>query len=181
MAVLAIVVAAVAVLALTAGPERSPDAKPRLGTAPRTCRSGPPPRPAVVAPAYGRLIGAAPVWAGVYARFDSAARAYRLRDAPRTRLGWRVKILWLLEPGQATAARVTGKRLASARRVSFQLAGRAPAAAAVLDPAAPGVSETDPDAYREYPSYAYFPRAGCYELVARWSERTWRLVFGVGR
>ncbi len=56
-----------------------------------------------------------------------------------------------------------------------------PATAATLDPANPGVPITSPRAYREFPSYGYFPGAGCYVLQATWGRGAWRIVVGVGR
>lgn len=48
-----------------------------------------------------------------------------------------------------------------------------------LDPSHPGaVSEGD---WKEFPSYLYFPRAGCYALRARWPGGEWDLGFGFGR
>jgi hypothetical protein len=151
----------------------------RLHAPPRDCR-GPNPRTTVVARAYGPLVGAAPVWAGFYASYRREAHAYRAPDAPRTRHGFRVKVLWIMSSDQRDPVRITGANLSTGLSVSFEVEGsRVPRTSATLDPAAEDVI-VQRGGWKEFPSYIYFARAGCYELVVRWPSGSWRLAFGLG-
>lgn len=164
----------------TAAPEPPRPAR-RLAVAPSDCR-GPAPRMVAFAD-YGNLIGTSPVWAGVYAGFDRSNQSYHLEpDAPRTEHGWRVKILWVLGPKLDRPARAVGREVGGGQSLWFEVEDRddEPAPVAILNPATPGVPATG-DAYKEFPSYAYVPKAGCYLLEAHWPAGKWRLVVGLGR
>jgi hypothetical protein len=161
--------------------DEEPHVAKRLAQAPTTC-TGPKPR-LVAFGDYGNLAGSSPIWAGFYASFDPAGQRYRIeRDAPRTRYGWRVKVLWVVGPKLERPARIAGRELATGAALWFEIGeeDRKPAALGKLDPASPGVPPTS-DGYKEFPSYLYVPRAGCYELEAEWAGGRWRLVFGLGR
>jgi hypothetical protein len=160
------------------------DEKPRvaksLARAPGSC-TGPKPRLTGFG-RYGNLAGSSPVWAGFYAAFDSARQIYRIeRDAPRTEYGWRVKVLWVVSPGLKLHARVQGRDLATGTELWFEIGEEGSEAPfGVLDPAHPGVPPTS-DGYKEFPSYMYVPRAGCYAISAEWTDGGWRLIVGLGR
>ena len=151
----------------------------RLQRAPAGCRGG---APRERVSAYGTLFGRSPVWAGIYGRWARKASALHLgRDAPRTRYGWRVKVLWILAPRHADPVRVSGWRGPDERPVWFEPSdAESPASAAMLDPANPGVPAASPRSYKEFPSYAYFPGAGCYVIETHWGRGAWRIVLGVG-
>ena len=121
------------------------------------------------------------MWAGVYATYDRTNQRYRIeRDARRMRHGWRVKVLWVVSTDLESPARVRGHELGGGTSLWFEVEdrGETPVATATLDGAAPGGSTTT--GYRDFPSYMYVPRAGCYELEASWSDGSWQLVFGLG-
>jgi hypothetical protein len=167
--------------ATTASAPTPPRPARRLAAAPTNC-TGPAPR-MVAFGDYGNLIGTSPVWAGVYAAFDRRQQAYHVEaGAPRTVHGWRVKDLWIVAPKIESPVRVVGGELGGSQSLWFEVAERddKPVSAAVLDPARPGVPPSV-DGYKEFPSYVYIPRAGCYFLEARWPGGHWRLVFGLGR
>jgi len=167
--------------AATAPAPAPPRPAARLLAAPSDC-GGPAPR-MVAFGDYGNLIGTAPVWAGVYAGFDRRRQAYHVEaDAPRTAHGWRVKVLWVVGPKLKSRARVVGGELGGGQSLWFEVGDRddEPVSTAILDPATPGVPPTG-DGYKDFPSYVYIPKAGCYLLEARWPGGHWRLVFGLGR
>ena len=150
----------------------------RLGPAPDDCR-GPAPRPRTVSPAYGKLVGEEPLWAGFYASYEEEAQAFSAPDAPRRRYGFRVKVLWIMSPRQEAPITLTGTNLATDRPLYFDVEDLATRDTdAVLDPTLAGTGE---HGWRELPSYIYFDGAGCFELEASWERGSWRLVFGLGR
>jgi hypothetical protein len=136
---------------------------------------------------WGRLVGTSPLWLGVYAFVNpqrakvtvSVDRYYR-----RKRLGWPVKILWVISREQTTPITISLKRLATRAPTWVHLGGlyneltKAP----VLDPARPGHPD-DPDrpATHEWGSTVYFPRAGCYSFNASWSGGGEAFTFAFGR
>ena len=163
--------------------DEAPDPAPakRLLRAPRDC-TGPAPRLTSFGD-YGNLAGKAPVWGGFYAAFDGTGQRYRIeRGAPRTSHGCRVKVLWVVEADLEQPARVQARELRTGAALWFEIGegGGGTAPVGVLDPAGGGAPATA-SGYREFPSYVYVPRAGCYELEATWSRGSWRLVFGLGR
>jgi hypothetical protein len=156
-----------------------PAVSQELDRAPSEC-SGPPPRRRHVASAYGSLIGGGPLWGGVYARLGRKGDAFHAEDAPRTEFGWRIKVLWVIRPGRSEPVSIEGAERSTGERLWFEFVGEEPTTTLRLDPNEPGVP---PEAghWREFPSYLYFPRAGCYGLESRWPEGSWELGFGFGR
>jgi hypothetical protein len=53
-----------------------------------------------------------------------------------------------------------------------------PMARVLFDPKLGG---TECDGWGNFPSYGYFPSAGCYSLVMQSDRGNWRLGFGFGR
>ena len=151
----------------------------KLGPPPANC-TGPAPDPRRVVRLYGSLTGERPVWGGIYARYRPEHQAFYASDAPRTRFGYRIKVLWVVHPRQKAPVTVEGRALATGDPVYFDVGGTgSPEPSAHLDPDEPGtVPEHD---WKEYPSYLFFGRAGCYDLEASWPGGGWRRVFGFGR
>jgi hypothetical protein len=150
-----------------------------LDAAPGGC-PGPRPLLRAVAAAYGGLFGSGPLRGGAYARLDTRTNSFHAPDARRTRLGWVIKILWLMRPDQAQPVTIEGSGSSTEGHVVFEPSDADPALMARLDPAGPGVPP-EKGHWLEYPSYTYFPRAGCYRLSARWAGGGWDLGFGFGR
>jgi hypothetical protein len=160
----------------------SPNPTRRLGLLPQGCPAPRPPPRLISLADYGNLVGASPVWAGFYANYAPRRGGYRVeRDAPRTRYGWRIKVLWVVAAEIGGRARVEAKAVNGRSRLWFNVDERAtrPRPHALLDPAQPGVPPNDK--YLEFPTYVFIPRAGCYRLDVSWSGGSWRLVIGVGR
>jgi hypothetical protein len=126
---------------------------------------------------YGPLVGEDVAWAGFYARLE-APDAFHVRDVPRTDLGYRIKVLWLMTSAQADPVSVKGQS-DSGDDVWFEIEGESPSTDGELNPAMAGTS-SDPD-WKELPSYLYFPRAGCYLLEVAWRGGSWTIGFGFGR
>lgn len=151
---------------------------PRLDAAPASCpeasipveRAGP----------YGELVGRAPVWGGFYARTAHGFTAFAASDAPRTRYGWRIKVLWVMRARGAEEVALLGENTATAEALWIQPTGRRPGPQATLDPSEPGAPSEDPS-WLNYPSYLFFPRAGCYHLSVSSSAGRWDMSFGFGR
>ena len=153
----------------------------RLARAPATC-TGPAPRLTAFGD-YGNLAGIAPVWAGLYATFDRAAQRYRIEaGAPRTPYGWRIKVLWVVGPTLERPARIDARDRRTGATLWFEVGeeGSEPAPFATLDPANRDAPRTS-NGYREFPSYVYVPRAGCYAITVDWGNGRRRLVVGLGR
>jgi hypothetical protein len=152
----------------------------RLGQPPGDC-GGPAPRPTTVSKEFAPLVGKTPLWAGFYAELDRSKRTYSAHDAPRTEKGWRIKVLWVMKPGNRSIVRVRGANTATGEPTWFAVDGEDADAVmeAVMDPATPSVEGEG--GFNEFTSYVYFPRAGCYRLTAESDAATWSLGFGFGR
>jgi hypothetical protein len=151
-----------------------------LGPAPKSC-PGPKPKRERVSTQLAPLAGRDPVWAGFYARLDERTGALHLaRDTPRTSNGWRVKVLWAVAEHERAVIALRGRDLTSRARVRFGVGSAAVSTVGLLDPRKPGTPAFAGEP-REYPSYLYFPEAGCYRLRATWPGGHWRMVLGVGR
>jgi hypothetical protein len=169
-------------MAATSSPQsRPPSPSPEpLAAAPAGC-PGPEPRTKTVADFIGPVAFGPPLWAGVYATYDPATNAYSAPDAPLTEYGWRIKVLFLLEPGHDVAVDLVGEGSAGTdSSVRFAIEDTAPSMVAVFDPKSPAIPVTH-GGWREYPTYAYFPVAGCYLLTATWTGGRAQLGFGLGR
>ena len=148
-----------------------------LRPAPRGCKVTPLVREEV-SPEYAPLLGGEPVWFGPYLRVEPQRSTFHiLRDSPRKKLGWRVKFLWIVRRSHHTTVTVRGAD-ARGRSLWFAHAGRYPTRVVRLAPTAADSVGTD---FAEFPSYVYFPGAGCFVLEARWSDGSWRLAFAAGR
>jgi hypothetical protein len=153
---------------------------PTLARAPTNC---PPPRPKLqrVSSRLAPLTGGRPVWAGFYARLDPrSGRLHLEEDAPHTPDGWRIKVLWAVAEDQLTPVTVHGRELRTGKALRIDVGDAPQSRVATLDPANPGTPAFQGEP-REFPSYVYFPRAGCYAIEARWGAGHWRFVLAVGR
>lgn len=159
-------------------PERRPRVSDILGPLPMEC-VGPVLKPTRPSLNYGGLYGARPVWAGFYAEVDSSGRAFHAPDAPRTDLGWRIKVLWIMDPKGSSPVSLAGRNTTSSEPIWFEVAESQATTAAMLDPADP--ENIGDGGWREFPSYLYFPSSGCYVLEGTWASGSWQLAFGFGR
>ena len=167
--------------AATAAPEEPDPVRVSrvLEPAPSDC-AGPAPTLERVSKNFGKVTGGHPLWAGIYGGYHRPTNRFRAADAPRTRHGWRIKILWLMHPRARAPSRVSGVNTATGEPVLFDVeASGRPTPRAVFDPREPGAPRQN-GRWGEWPSYAFFPRAGCYELKARSPEGRWKLGFGFG-
>lgn len=153
-----------------------------LDAAPDGCQ-GPTPQYEKVARYFGPLAGGSPIWGGFYARFNEGANAsYALRGPRRTKDGWPVKVLWVIEPGTHTPVTLSGRNVATGAPLRFKIGGVHVTAteSPVLNPKHPAIPIQDGE-WKEFPSYLYFPSAGCYVLTASWIGGSWQMGFGFGR
>ena len=144
---------------------------------------GPPPTYEMVARYFGPLAGGSPIWGGFYARFDEEANAFSAGAKPRrTKDGWAVKVLWVIEPGVLTPVTLSGASVATGAPLRFEIGGVHASAteSPILDPKHPAIPTQDGE-WKEYPSALLFPSAGCYVLTASWAGGSWRMGFGFGR
>jgi hypothetical protein len=148
-----------------------------LRPAPRDC-DAPPLARRHVSRAYAPLLGSAPIWFGPYLNVDQRRAIFRIpRDAPRTREGWRVKFLWIVRkraPGPITVSGVDAR----GRPLLLAPEDENLGPTARFDPAR---ADAVASGFVEFPSYVYFPGAGCFVLTARWNGGSWRLSFAAGR
>jgi hypothetical protein len=73
------------------------------GPPPKVCPESPQPR--LVSPAYGPVVGQAPLWA---AGFEAAEPApFVTHRGPRDTMGIPFKVFWVMAPGSKTAVQVT--------------------------------------------------------------------------
>jgi len=152
-----------------------------LTSAPEGC-PGPSPHPTKVARFVGPVVGESPVWGGLYARFDPKVNTYRDGEVARTKKGWALKVIWLIEPGTSTPVTLTGTNVATGEPVSFHIGGVAPVGPTtvlVLDPDHPAIP-LQHGQWKEFPSELLFPSSGCYRLNASWADGAWEMGFGFG-
>jgi len=151
----------------------------RLRSAPGGCQGADPLVSNV--PPWGRLLGGSPAFGAFYARPDLGSGAFLVgSDTSRKRNGWRVKVLWVLEPGTSEPVTLTGEQIPGGGRVLFDPSDGAVSTSMVLDPADPG-TPSERKGWTEYPSLLLFPRAGCYRIIATWATGSWTRAFGFGR
>jgi hypothetical protein len=122
-------------------------------------------------------VGEKPLWAGFYARYDARGHAFITRDAPRTKHGFRVKVLWIVSSEKDQGVTLAGENSRTGAPVRFEVEDVGLAETTTLTPEMGGVSEAK---WREFPSYLYFDRAGCFVLTATWGNDSWQLGFGFG-
>jgi hypothetical protein len=117
---------------------------------------------------------------GLDARFG-APDGFHAPDAPRTRLGYRIKALWVTRASQETPVTVTGKG-GPGIDLWFQNAedGGRPVTELTLDPTSTGTSFEHPR-WKEFHTYLYFPEAGCFRLEVVGQGGGWAAAVGFGR
>lgn len=186
---------------------RTPPA-PALGQAPASCASPAPALTHVGPPSWGAAVGQAPVWlagtSGAYPTMRlgpaATANAYSWK-APYTQFGWPAPIGLVLKPDFNAPVLLSGWDVQSNGQsvvsFGFVIAG---------DWGAPNYVSPS---YQFYPGnlylpaggsdstgvfwygYAFFPHAGCYQLVASWPASSgpgsiwpagsWQAIVSVGR
>src|SRR6266511_4236062 len=147
--------------------------QPLLGPAPTAC--GPPPQSRPNAN-YAPMVGEAPFWFAPGIGADSALHV--TANVPHTELVWRVKTLWVVAKQLRAPVTVRVGGLAG-ERMRVQFGGVRTYASFLLDPENPRAFH-DPE-MADFPSYAYFPKAGCYFVDAAWPGGATRVFVGVGR
>jgi hypothetical protein len=157
----------------TTRPQAPPTETPDLEPAPSSC-PGPRPTRRPVSPEFGPLSGKRPAWGGVYAPYNEKTNSFRLPpDTPHTKLGWRVKILWVVAPKQPDPVALSGRQSGTELPIWFEIEDTPTTTSAIL-PA------NTTEYFADFPSYVYFQSAGCYALNARWPGGSWWLGFGTG-
>ena len=190
-------VAAVAAVLLAAAVSLASDAAgarpPRLGRAPSSCAAGATVQRSQPPGFHILAFGTKPLWVFAYAEWSARTQALRANQDPRfyrrRRLGWPIKFLWEVDAAQRDPLEVTIRSRRTGRPIWLAIGGqREPylvdslTRTPVLDPAHPGHPDiVDPPLRHEWGSIVYFPRAGCYQLSARWPDGSWTFVFGFGR
>jgi hypothetical protein len=167
--------------AFAAGQWVAPSAN--LTRAPIDCSARPLDQVSLRAAGVGNLVGRSPVWAGFYARPDTALGVYHLVAATkRTATGWRMKVLWVIDAKQTAAIEVQVTERRTRHLAKIELAGRraTPVTRARIDRSDVGV-EQGGTAYRQFPSYLFLPHAGCYLVEVHAGNRGWRKIVGFGR
>ena len=129
---------------------------------------------------YGVLIGKAPLWGGFYASLHRQAGVVIARDAVRTRLGWRIKVLWVMKVDQTDPVSIEGREVSTGAALWFEPSDADPGPSAALDPAHPG-APSENLGWLNFPSYLYFPGAGCFVLAVASPGAGWDMTFGFGR
>jgi hypothetical protein len=127
--------------------------------------------------AYAPLVGSKPLWAGFYARYDAKRHVFTTRDPPRTKQGFRIKVLWVMNPRNEGPVLLNGENTDAGAPVRFHFEELGTVTRPELTPEIAGVSESE---WREFPSYLYFDRAGCFTVEATGKDSSWKLGFGFG-
>lgn len=149
----------------------------KLKAAPSGC-NGPTPRHRLISRHLAPLVGNRIVAAGFYARFEEPDSLHAV-VAPRTRFGYRIKVLWVMPSRELRPVRVQGGGRGP-HRLWFKVdEGGNPSSTLLLDPEVTAPSVEHPR-WREYPSYLYVPVAGCYLLEASWGDGSWSIGIGLG-
>jgi hypothetical protein len=130
---------------------------------------------------YGELVGGTRVWAGIYAERDGP-NVFHAPGAPHRRLGWRIKVLWIMRAHvSAGVVRISGVNLDTEEPLWFQVSGESaqdPTPVLELDPSS-GIQTTG-RRWAEFPSYLFFPRAGCYSIRATGEDDGWEVIVALG-
>jgi hypothetical protein len=124
-----------------------------------------------------------PVWGAFYARFDPKTGVlHMVGNVPRTRYGWRDKVIWLVRRHDNGVIRLSGHNLTTRTALRFRvlLSGQGVTTVGLLNHGRPG-AVANPGDPKTFPSSIYFPKAGCYALRARWHGGSWKFVVGLGR
>jgi hypothetical protein len=130
---------------------------------------------------YGELIGRGPVWGGFYTPHPpSHGGIFASSDAPRTHFGWRIKVLWVMQAHNQAPVTIEGQNVRTGAALWFEPSNAEAGPAAMLNPAQPGAPSENPG-WLNFPSYLYFPGAGCFTLATRSAAGGWQMVFGFGR
>lgn len=141
------------------------------------------PRPRQVAPYFAPALGASPFWASGFVGQEatlSVGFAGDIRGVTKTAYGWTVKVLMALEPQQRTPVTVRVTDVTGATPVWIAVNSGQPATTVVLDPQEPAIPVPHGE-WKEYPSYWYIAKAGCYALDISWPDGAARVTFAAGR
>jgi hypothetical protein len=129
---------------------------------------------------YGELIGRGPVWGGFYTDHPPRRGIFVSPDAPRTPLGWRIKVLWVMKADNEARVTLEGQDARTGAALWFKPSNADAGPSATLDPTQPG-APSENSRWLNFPSYLFFPGAGCFRLGVRSSSGGWEMVFGFGR
>lgn len=99
--------------------------------------------------------------------------AGQLAQQSNKKYGWAIKVLWVVEPGQKESISLTGYNRSDYQPVWFLMSK--------VDTTPFFSANSSSTYYEEYPSNLFFPKAGCYDLVAKWNGGGWKLTIAVGR
>jgi hypothetical protein len=170
-----VLAAAPALLALSCGNGTArPDTAPALARPPASCRGS----ATTLVATVGRAIGEPPLYA---ADFGPRRAMLHVENGPLTARGWRVKVLFVLDAQATQRISVRGTRLGGSGALWFRVTGRRVAKTAAIDPTVPAVPYDGSSRWKDYPTYFFLPRAGCFRLEARWPGGGWTKVFAGGR
>lgn len=167
---------------------------PPLDPMPRSCPGAP--RPVVLKNVFGSGPDAptsrpASMWAGTYpvwGGFGGPHATVAVGTLPgdfAAPYGWGAKMLWVLSPRFKGRVTLQGGLLHGHASLAFDVvekgAPNTPTRIASLEARRQKAYSGGPDAWPEFPSTFYIPRAGCYYIEARWPGGTWRMTFAAGR
>jgi hypothetical protein len=151
---------------------------PPLGAVPQTCSPGPTPQN--IFGGLGPVIGKSPIWATGFT--GPNARILIPSYNTYTKFGWTWKILWDVGPHFLQQITIQGKDMQSGTPLHFQFADTDPIVTSlVLDPNHPTHSGAGAGPnYKEWGSYIYIQKAGCYQIKATWQGGQWSFPFAAG-
>jgi hypothetical protein len=131
-------------------------------------------------PPWGDLFGAAPALGAFYAKPDTSAGSFRVdTNTRRSKHGWIVKVLWVLQPRTTEPVTISGHEMRTGWSIIFDPSNGPPASTMQLDPKHPG-TPSKRKGWTESPSSLSFPKSGCYIIDATWHAGSWHHGFGLG-
>jgi hypothetical protein len=147
-----------------------PSVDPTPGSCAGPAPSNPPPGPG--------FVGEPPARFHIYAHFEARSSTCSESNAPKTRYGWRLKVLWLVRRESEATVRLSGENVGTGASILFENVqfDREPTARLVLDPTNPPPASKG-ETHFNFPTYMYFPRAGCYILRVVSAEGSWSTRF----
>jgi hypothetical protein len=126
------------------------------------------------------MFGAAPAFGTPFGRPEASSGSFHVgHDTRRGQEGWRVKVLWVLEP-LSEPVTISGHEVDTGAAITFDPSNGPPSDTIRLDPRDPGTPDRR-KGWTEYPSSVRFPGAGCYLIQASWTGGSWQRGFGFGR
>jgi hypothetical protein len=90
--------------------------------------------------------------------------------------GFGIRMIFLMPLGSTTVATLTGKSITSGAPMHVSVVGGDAVTSVILDASDPAIP-IQHAGWAEFPSTAWFPENGCYEITATWEGGGWTIQY----